>query len=106
MSDFGSELGADLVWQAVMAPADHVVRIARSGVTERVLGLHVKGGVLNYGLLDGLSGDHDSLVPVVGAPGRLVVNCGLVGASQLTDLADRFGQDACPGTDLWVVVLA
>lgn len=59
----------------------------------RVLGLHVKGGVLNYGLLDGLSGDHDSLPPVDSAPGRLTVDCGLAGARQLADLADRFGQD-------------
>jgi hypothetical protein len=27
----------------------------------RVLGLYVKGGVLNYGLLDGQSGHHGSL---------------------------------------------
>jgi hypothetical protein len=59
----------------------------------RVLGLHVRGGVLNYGLVDGLSGEHDSLIPVEGAPGRLTVDCGLGGAKLLTDLADRFGQD-------------
>jgi hypothetical protein len=59
----------------------------------RVLGLHVKAGVLNYGLLDGLSGDQDSLRPVDGAPCRLSVNCGLAEAKQLSDLADRFGQD-------------
>jgi hypothetical protein len=59
----------------------------------RVLGLHVKADVLNYGLLDGLSGDQDSLRPVDGAPCRLSVNCGLAEAKQLSDLADRFGQD-------------
>lgn len=59
----------------------------------RVLGLHVRGGVLNYGLLDGQRGDLDSLVPVAGAPRRIAVDCGLVGSSQLTDLAARFGQD-------------
>ena len=59
----------------------------------RVLGLHVKGGVLNYGLLDGQVGDADSLNLVDGAPERLSADCGLVGARQLADLADRFGQD-------------
>ncbi len=39
----------------------------------RVLGLHVKAGVLNYGLLDGSSGDQDSLSPVDEAPCRLSV---------------------------------
>ena len=58
----------------------------------RVLGLHVKGGVLNYGLLEGQSGDHESLIPV-DEPRRLAVDCGLVGARQLADLADRFEQD-------------
>jgi len=64
----------------------------RQGVTVRVLGLHVKGGVLNYGLLEGESSDRDSLTPV-DEPRRLDVDCGLVGARQLVDLADRFEQD-------------
>lgn len=59
----------------------------------RILGLHVKGGVLNYGVLDGEMGDLSSLSPVDGAPGRLTVDCGLAGAGQLADLADRFSQD-------------
>lgn len=58
----------------------------------RVLGLHVKGGVLNYGLVEGQSGDLESLTPI-DEPRRLAVDCGLAGARQLADLADRFEQD-------------
>lgn len=71
----------------------------------RVLGLHVRGGVLNYGLLEGQSGDHESLIPI-DEPRRLAVDPGLVGARQLADLADRFVQDLRSMRAEHVVLLA